>query len=189
MVPRGGFRFANSGTLAMHTFLIHRQHSLEVIPNNTDQTRLATFEFASGSITARIRICTDSEIPEMLIKSLHRAVASWLCLTLWSKRWLTCSKHSHAAHYCHSHCWRGRQSPSRSSLNYPISPPIQRSFTEARSSPSLIASTRQRMELLEIDVYASGSLGKSYAGQMQLLLDGVADLAYVNPALTPERVS
>jgi len=41
--------------------------------------------------------------------------------------------------------------------------------------------------LLEIDVYSSGSLGKSYAGQMQLLLDGVADFAFVNPALTPEE--
>src|ERR1700730_16126188 len=41
--------------------------------------------------------------------------------------------------------------------------------------------------LIEIDVYASGSLGKSYIGQMQLLLDGVADFAFVNPALTPEE--
>jgi TRAP-type transport system periplasmic protein len=41
--------------------------------------------------------------------------------------------------------------------------------------------------VLDIDVYASGSLGKSYAGQMQLLLDGVADVAFVNPALTPEE--
>lgn len=41
--------------------------------------------------------------------------------------------------------------------------------------------------LLEIDVYASGSLGKSYAGQMQLVLDNVADIAFVNPALTPEQ--
>jgi TRAP-type C4-dicarboxylate transport system substrate-binding protein len=41
--------------------------------------------------------------------------------------------------------------------------------------------------LIEIDVYASGSLGKSYAGQAQLVLDGVADLAFVNPALTLEQ--
>lgn len=41
--------------------------------------------------------------------------------------------------------------------------------------------------LIEIEVFASGSLGKSYAGQMQLVLDGVADLALVNPALTPAR--
>jgi TRAP-type C4-dicarboxylate transport system substrate-binding protein len=41
--------------------------------------------------------------------------------------------------------------------------------------------------LIEIEVYATGSLGKSYAGQAQLVLDGVADLAFVNPALTPEQ--
>ena len=41
--------------------------------------------------------------------------------------------------------------------------------------------------VLEIDVYSSGALGKSYAGQMQLLLDGVADFAFVNPALTPDE--
>ena len=41
--------------------------------------------------------------------------------------------------------------------------------------------------LIEIEVFTSGSLGKSYPGQMQLVLDGVADIAFVNPALTPER--
>jgi TRAP-type transport system periplasmic protein len=41
--------------------------------------------------------------------------------------------------------------------------------------------------LVEIEVYASGSLGKSYAGQTHLVLDGVADVARVNPALTPGR--
>src|SRR6202012_5196941 len=40
---------------------------------------------------------------------------------------------------------------------------------------------------LAIDVYSSGALGKSYAGQMQLVLDDVADIAFVNPALTPEE--
>jgi TRAP-type C4-dicarboxylate transport system substrate-binding protein len=41
--------------------------------------------------------------------------------------------------------------------------------------------------LLEIEVFTSGSLGKSYPGQLQLVLDGVADIAFVNPALTPAR--
>jgi TRAP-type C4-dicarboxylate transport system substrate-binding protein len=41
--------------------------------------------------------------------------------------------------------------------------------------------------LVEIEVFASGSLGRSYPGQAQLVLDGVADLAFINPALTPER--
>jgi TRAP-type C4-dicarboxylate transport system substrate-binding protein len=41
--------------------------------------------------------------------------------------------------------------------------------------------------LLEIDAFTSGSLGKSYAGQTQLVLDGVADFAFVNPGLTSEQ--
>jgi TRAP-type C4-dicarboxylate transport system substrate-binding protein len=41
--------------------------------------------------------------------------------------------------------------------------------------------------LVEIDAFTSGSLGKSYAGQAQLVLDGVADLAFANPGLTPEQ--
>jgi TRAP-type C4-dicarboxylate transport system substrate-binding protein len=40
--------------------------------------------------------------------------------------------------------------------------------------------------LIEIEVFSSGSLGKSYPGQVQLVLDGVADIAFVNPGLTPE---
>ena len=41
--------------------------------------------------------------------------------------------------------------------------------------------------LIEIHAFTSGSLGKSYAGQTQLVLDGVADFAFVNPGLTPEQ--
>jgi len=41
--------------------------------------------------------------------------------------------------------------------------------------------------LLEIEVFASGALGKSYPGQAQMVLDGVADIALLNPALTPEK--
>jgi TRAP-type transport system periplasmic protein len=41
--------------------------------------------------------------------------------------------------------------------------------------------------LIEIDPFTSGSLGKSYAGQTQLVLDGVADFAFANPGLTPEQ--
>src|SRR5258708_37544490 len=40
--------------------------------------------------------------------------------------------------------------------------------------------------VLHIDVYLSGSLGKSYRGQAQLVLDGGADIAFVNPGRTPE---
>lgn len=41
--------------------------------------------------------------------------------------------------------------------------------------------------LIEIEAFTSGSLGGGYAGQMQLVLDGVADIAFVNPGLTPEQ--
>jgi TRAP-type transport system periplasmic protein len=41
--------------------------------------------------------------------------------------------------------------------------------------------------LIEIEAFTSGSLGTSYAGQTQLVLDGVADFAFVNPGLTPEQ--
>jgi TRAP-type C4-dicarboxylate transport system substrate-binding protein len=40
--------------------------------------------------------------------------------------------------------------------------------------------------VIHIDVYLSGALGKSYPGQAQLVLDGGADLAFVNPGLTPD---
>jgi TRAP-type C4-dicarboxylate transport system substrate-binding protein len=39
--------------------------------------------------------------------------------------------------------------------------------------------------VIHIDVYLSGALGKSYSGQAQLVLDGGADFAFVNPGLTP----
>lgn len=40
--------------------------------------------------------------------------------------------------------------------------------------------------VIHIDVYLSGALGKSYSSQAQLVLDGGADFAFVNPGLTPE---
>jgi len=41
--------------------------------------------------------------------------------------------------------------------------------------------------LLEIDVYFSGALGKDLSKQSQMLLDGVADIAYVIPAMASDR--
>ena len=40
--------------------------------------------------------------------------------------------------------------------------------------------------LIHTDVYLSGTLEKSYPGQAQLVLDGGADFAFVNPGLTPD---
>jgi TRAP-type C4-dicarboxylate transport system substrate-binding protein len=39
---------------------------------------------------------------------------------------------------------------------------------------------------VEIELFPSGVLGRNYAGQAQLVLDGTADIAWVNPSLTPE---
>lgn len=40
---------------------------------------------------------------------------------------------------------------------------------------------------VKIDAYPNGALGKSLPAQPQLLLDGVADIAFVNPSLVPGR--
>jgi len=39
---------------------------------------------------------------------------------------------------------------------------------------------------VQIDVYTSGTLGRSFSQQVQLVLDGVADIAWINPGLTPD---
>jgi TRAP-type C4-dicarboxylate transport system substrate-binding protein len=41
--------------------------------------------------------------------------------------------------------------------------------------------------IVEIELYPSGELGRSYAQQAQLVLSGGADIAWINPALTPEQ--
>lgn len=40
---------------------------------------------------------------------------------------------------------------------------------------------------LKIEAYPNGALGKSLPAQPQMVLDGVADIAFVNPALVPGR--
>lgn len=40
---------------------------------------------------------------------------------------------------------------------------------------------------VKIDAYPNGALGKSLPAQPQLVLDGVADIAFVNPSLVPGR--
>jgi TRAP-type C4-dicarboxylate transport system substrate-binding protein len=41
--------------------------------------------------------------------------------------------------------------------------------------------------LVEIELHPGGALGRGYAQQLQLVRSGVADLAWINPALTPEE--
>src|ERR1700684_2015466 len=52
--------------------------------------------------------------------------------------------------------------------------------------PFVEAVNREGKGLIEIVPYAGGALGRSYAQQAQLVLDGVADLGWVNPTLTPK---
>jgi TRAP-type C4-dicarboxylate transport system substrate-binding protein len=53
--------------------------------------------------------------------------------------------------------------------------------------PFADAVNKQAKGIIEIVPYAGGALGRSFAQQTQLVLDGVADMAWVNPNLTPEK--
>jgi TRAP-type C4-dicarboxylate transport system substrate-binding protein len=53
--------------------------------------------------------------------------------------------------------------------------------------PFAEAVNREGKGVVEIVPYTGGVLGRSYAVQAQAVLDDVADMAWVNPGLTPER--
>jgi TRAP-type C4-dicarboxylate transport system substrate-binding protein len=53
--------------------------------------------------------------------------------------------------------------------------------------PFADAVNKEAKGLVEIVPYSGGALGRSYPKQTQEVLDGVADMAWVNPGLTPER--
>jgi TRAP-type C4-dicarboxylate transport system substrate-binding protein len=53
--------------------------------------------------------------------------------------------------------------------------------------PFADAVNKQAQGIIEIVPYPGGVLGRSFSQQTQLVLDGVADMAWVNPNLTPER--
>jgi TRAP-type C4-dicarboxylate transport system substrate-binding protein len=53
--------------------------------------------------------------------------------------------------------------------------------------PFAEAVNKQAKGIIEIIPYAGGALGRNFPQQTQLVLDGVADMAWVNPNLTPER--
>jgi len=52
--------------------------------------------------------------------------------------------------------------------------------------PFAEAVNRETRGILEIGLYPGGVLGRSYGAQAQMVLDGTADMAWVNPSLTPE---
>jgi TRAP-type C4-dicarboxylate transport system substrate-binding protein len=53
--------------------------------------------------------------------------------------------------------------------------------------PFADAVNKEAKGLVEIVPYSGGTLGRSYSNQTQEVLDGVADMAWVNPGLTSER--
>jgi TRAP-type C4-dicarboxylate transport system substrate-binding protein len=53
--------------------------------------------------------------------------------------------------------------------------------------PVVDAVNAEAKGLIDIEVYFSGALGKSQSQQPQLVVDGVADIAFVVPGMTPER--
>jgi TRAP-type C4-dicarboxylate transport system substrate-binding protein len=52
--------------------------------------------------------------------------------------------------------------------------------------PFADAVTLEGKGIVEIELFAGGALGRTYAEQAQLVLDGTADFAWINPSLTPE---
>jgi TRAP-type C4-dicarboxylate transport system substrate-binding protein len=59
----------------------------------------------------------------------------------------------------------------------------------AAIKPFVDSVNAEAAELVQIDVSVSGTLGKNPTQQLQLVLDGTADLAFVVPGYTPERFS
>jgi TRAP-type C4-dicarboxylate transport system substrate-binding protein len=57
----------------------------------------------------------------------------------------------------------------------------------ATIKPFVDAVNEEGADVLQIDVAFSGALGKNPAEQLQLVLDGTADLAFIIPGYTPER--
>jgi TRAP-type C4-dicarboxylate transport system substrate-binding protein len=53
--------------------------------------------------------------------------------------------------------------------------------------PFADAVNKEGKGIVEIVPYPGGVLGRNYSLQMQAVLDGVADMAWVNPSLTPDR--
>jgi TRAP-type C4-dicarboxylate transport system substrate-binding protein len=51
--------------------------------------------------------------------------------------------------------------------------------------PFVDAVNKDAKGILEIQLYPGGALGRPYVEQAQLVLDGTADMAWVNPSLTP----
>jgi TRAP-type C4-dicarboxylate transport system substrate-binding protein len=53
--------------------------------------------------------------------------------------------------------------------------------------PFLDAVNREGKDLVRIDAYTSGTIGQTFAQQVDVVAQQTADIAFVNPALTPAR--
>jgi TRAP-type C4-dicarboxylate transport system substrate-binding protein len=54
-------------------------------------------------------------------------------------------------------------------------------------APFAEAVNREGKGVIEVVPYSGGVLGRNYAAQAQGVMDGTADMAWVNPSLTPDR--
>jgi TRAP-type C4-dicarboxylate transport system substrate-binding protein len=61
------------------------------------------------------------------------------------------------------------------------------SVYHAAVKPFVDAVNTEAKGLVEIEVFFSGALGRSQAQQPQLVLDGIADMAFVIPGMVPDR--
>lgn len=61
----------------------------------------------------------------------------------------------------------------------------EQAYTNA-IKPFVDAVNAKAKGIVEIQVYTSGALGRDFAQQAQLVLDGIADIAWINPGLTPD---
>ena len=78
---------------------------------------------------------------------------------------------------------------SRSSSSWRSTRPTARASYHSAVKPFVDAVNAEAKGLIEIEVHFSGALGKSQAQQPQLVLDGVADIAFVIPGMVPGRFS
>src|SRR5215469_13654211 len=58
---------------------------------------------------------------------------------------------------------------------------------QAAIKPFLDAVNTEGQDLVRIDAYTSGAMGRTFAQQVDVVAQQTADIAFVNPALTPAR--
>ena len=69
-----------------------------------------------------------------------------------------------------------------------VSPNTEETYVTA-IKPFIDAVNKEGEGIVKIDAFPSGGLNRSFPQQTQLVLDGVADIAFIIPSLTPGRFS